>query len=237
MAFPTRTAGPVTTTTTDSATHPVGVPGGTGGLLLGFAAFVGVQPYNVTALPWGAAALAEGNRDVIKLFAFAKRAEGTEANSTLATDAAVTAVIRVFRVGGAHAASAPEVGVPVIETTLQPNPPSLAASWGAEDNLFFAVEAHRTAATAISSYPANYSPEYASVGGDASLAGGGSNHVMLGLSSRELAAAGDDPGVFQLSGTTTRPAVSLTIAIRPAGADATPPAPPAGLTATLPAPG
>jgi hypothetical protein len=93
-----------------------------------------------------------------------------------------------YRFTGMHASQAPEAGtMPALANTANPDPPSLTASWGAAPNLWIAV-ASNVAAASISSYPANYTdnqlnPINGTVG-------------SIGVATRNLSLATEDPGVF-----------------------------------------
>jgi hypothetical protein len=86
-------------------------------------------------------------------------------------------------------------------SSADPNPPNLAPSWGAVDILWIAHAVSNVAST-VSSYPTDYTD--------------GDDNGMLGFTARrELNAASENPGVFDLTGTTNN-YVAQTLAVRPA---------------------
>jgi len=134
--------------------------------------------------------------------------------------ATVSYIVRCY--GGAHASSAPEIGtVSQPGATLDPDPPSVTASWGAEDNLFcpftvydsggvtITIDTTHSDADTTNGYPINYTTDardqaVASAAGVASVC-------------RPLTAtATADPGTFRI--TASDRIYAATIVIRPAAA-------------------
>lgn len=146
------------------------------------------------------------------------------ATSNQATPTTVTATFtqsevgthQVYRLTGVHATSAPEGGFGTL-TSLAYDPPSLTASWGSDDNLWFAGASvdDSSQTTNITSIPANYAN-----GQIRNMAvNGGICHVTA---RRELAAATENPGTGDID--TSEQWTSFTIVVR--GAVAAAPASP-----------
>jgi hypothetical protein len=138
-------------------------------------------------------------------YVFTKIASGADTLTVNYSAAEVTGYY-VYRITGAHASTPPEAAA-VIGTSATPDPPNLAPSWGAEDNLWVAGFALDDGTKTLSSYPTNYSDNQATVAG--STAG-----VRLGIATRELNASSENPGSFTVSASDSW--VALTIAVRPA---------------------
>lgn len=101
-----------------------------------------------------------------------------------------------------------------VSASSAPDPPSVTATWGSDDNTFIAIGggngANRTATTA----PANY----INLASSASTNGGGGGASVYSAD-RQLAAATDNPGTFALSGTDR--VFAYTLVIRPAASGVT----------------
>lgn len=214
MAFPT-TANPTTTTFATSVTSMnVNMPGSivAGDLLI---ASVGVRnPGNWTP-PSGWNLLLEqpGGGSVGETVVWYKIADGSE-GATLAwsTSVGTTGAWHVYKISNWHGTTPPEVNS-VSGDAVAVNPPSLTASWGAEDNLWIALAGSSANGMFFGTAPTNYS------GLSSTTAGSGGGASNMGSARRSLNAATEDPGAF--ASTTNRWWRAVTIVIRPAGS--TPP--------------
>jgi hypothetical protein len=140
-----------------------------------------------------------------------KFASGSETNTTYSSSASVESVTRVMRFTGAHAATPPECATNEFTGDF-PNTPTLTASWGAEDNLWYSLFSKYNGSDSITAYPTNYATyQYG--------AGGGTVPVQLGAAARELNATNDNPDGYSLDGAGN--GVGITLVIRPASAAVT----------------
>lgn len=147
-----------------------------------------------------------------RLGVYYRIANGTEGGTTVdfVTSVAETMATDVYRITGWHGTTPPEVGIAVGATTANPDPPSLAPSWGAADTLFIALFGTGTANTA-SAYPTDYT--------DGTTHATGGSAASIGSARRELNAASDNPGTFTITGTVA--CLAQTVVIRPAAGAAT----------------
>lgn len=134
-------------------------------------------------------------------------ADGTEpASLTVSIVNSQRSAHHVYCITGAHGSTPPEVGSATNDFTETPNPPTLTASWGAEDNLWFAATAVGTGRT-INTYPTDYSS------GSQTDNGAGSNSGLIATARRELTSATDNPGTFSF--TTAGNWAAQTLVVRP----------------------
>lgn len=94
--------------------------------------------------------------------------------------------------------------------TANPDPDALTPSWGADDTLWIAFEGYDVGTSTVTAYPTNYASNQANDRGNAAAGAG------LGVASRNLNAASEDPGTFTNSASSR--AVAVTIGIKPVGA-------------------
>jgi hypothetical protein len=137
-------------------------------------------------------------------------ADGTEGSEmTLASNPVATMGAIVYRITGHN--SAIEAGTATEGTSVNPDPPNLAPTWGAQDTLWF-VFISADGSRAVSAAPASYGNLHI-----ADVAGGpGCTHNAM---RRELAAASDNPSIATIEG--SEQWVANTIAIQPAETSAT----------------
>ena len=143
---------------------------------------------------------------------FIKISDGTETTVDIVTDVNTSAGAQAYRITkvswfgdllGVEAGTAVQNGS---QTTT--DPPSLTASWGALDNLWFAVAGGTNDDAGADSFPSGFT------GGVNTISGGGTDDGANAASARkEDASATVDPGVFTWDQTET--AICNTIAIRP----------------------
>jgi hypothetical protein len=128
-----------------------------------------------------------------------------------ATSASEEASAQVYRIkSGEWSGSIAGVEAASVDsgTTTTPNPPSLdPGAWGTENTLWIAYTAG-SSYTSVTTYPTNFT------GGVHSISNTGTGGASVSSASLESAAASVDPGTFTTS--PSNPAVSFTIAIRPA---------------------
>jgi hypothetical protein len=112
-----------------------------------------------------------------------------------------------LRITGAHASSAPEAGSNVSGTSANPDPPSVTASWGSEDNLFatvIALQQNSTATTAPSGYTSRIETT------------GTLSEATMEMAFQALTAdSTDDPGTWTVSASMFW--IAQTFVVRPAG--------------------
>lgn len=94
--------------------------------------------------------------------------------------------------------------------TANPDPDALTPSWGADDTLWIAFEGYDVGTSTVTAYPTTYPDNRLNDRGNAAAGAG------LGVASRNLNAASDDPGTFTNSASSR--AVAVTIGIKPVGA-------------------
>lgn len=157
------------------------------------------------------------NTNLVRLGTYRKVADGTEGGTTVdvVTSASCKAAAHTYRITSWHGTTIPEVGTAATGASVNPDPPTLSPSWGAEDTLWLAL-AGINALVTTSVYPTNYT--------DGTTSGTSSGNANTVISARrELNATSDDPSALTVS--TNTEWVAQTLAIRPAagGAAATDP--------------
>jgi hypothetical protein len=134
--------------------------------------------------------------------------DGTEAASiTVTTGASARSAYRAYRITGAHASSAAEGNSTDGDGVTVANPPSVTASWGAEENLWFVAGVHQ--AETVITYPTNYTGN-----------GVNQNTTAVGLATswRTATAATEDPSAFTWG--SGNHSVAATIVVRPTACQA-----------------
>lgn len=208
MAFPQTAAPTETIFATNALSHLVLMPPvvNAGDLLLCFFANDGAAtvttPADWTQL-WSTPASTTG-----RLSGYAKVADGSEDGTTVdfetsAIEAASAQVYRVTNWQGTLAGV--EDGTPSVDTTTNPDPPSLTPSWDALDTLWFAICG--TFSVSVTAAPADYT----NLEEAQSLTGSAGSTVASAR--RELNAVSDDPGIFTA---VIANWVAQTVAIQPA---------------------
>lgn len=138
-------------------------------------------------------------------------ADGSEgASITVTSGASEQCSYVVQRITGWHGTTPPEAGTPATGSSTAPDPPSLTASWGAEDNLFMVFMGWGNSIQNITVYPTNYSDNQLT---DSANSG---NCAGFAFASRALTGATDNPGAATLGATSTW--VANTLVVRPAAA-------------------
>ncbi len=141
---------------------------------------------------------------------FAKEADGTETGTTTYTQSANEWPSNVvYRISGwddsGSLSDAIEVAVGTLDAA-SPDPPSLTASWGSDDNLWIAAKVAHHGSGFATAYPYTDNQEFAG------LTGGGSGSNVDACTD-EIATATANPGTFTLNGQVGDP---YTIVIKPA---------------------
>ncbi len=212
-AFPTVAATASSFNNTNTTTQTVSLPSGiaSGHLLIVLVSCVS----NAQTITWPAGWTELFSQDVSTtqtVEAAYRVADGTEGSTiSVSTPGSTACGHLAYRITGQHASSAPEDGAPATGTSTTPDPPSLTASWGAEDNLWIAVFGSYNASNpAPPSAPTDYNNNFIEVSEGASDA-----RTTMGMGTRNLNTATENPGTF------TQPEaaghwVANTIVVRPA---------------------
>ena len=114
------------------------------------------------------------------------------------------------------ATQAPEASTGAGGFSNAPNPDSLTPTGGSKDYLFIAGMANQADGTPLDGFPTSYSIS------QQELESGGVNNCTVASAGRQLTAASDDPGTFDLVSTTDRAWAAGTLAIHPAAATGNP---------------
>lgn len=172
----------------------------------------------VNGVEWTQRVLQSAQQGVTRIAVYELWATSDQATPTtvsLNLGAARPVLARCWRITGSHATQALEAATATGGATTTKDPPSLTASWGAEDNLWFAYGNHDgdSSTSAFTGDPANYTilgtDEYVSA----------TDGVEHRIGWRQLNAATEDPGAYTISSGIR--GVSATLAIRPAAASGT----------------
>lgn len=222
MTFPVLESSTVTTITTYTPTPSIDLPATVdeGDHLIALAAFNRSTPHYVvpTSSFNGWEQLFRTNlHGYHSWHIYHKVADGDEDGGTVgwaASDWVIGGGV-VLRISGAYDGGK-GVGVAIAydssrSWSFYPNPPQVTAPWGSADNLFIAAMTAGNTGAAVSSYPADYS-------GGAAVAKA-TDITITGAAVRQLAAASDNPGQFELDDSENW--WSATIVVRPADSTAT----------------
>lgn len=219
MAFPAYQSATDTDFATSVTSMPVNRPAtvNAGDLLLDFVsvrnAGTWTKPSGVVEIPKiGGGNLSQaGGGSVGKFDGFYKIADGTEGGTTATYTASVgtTGVWITLRITNWHGTTPPE-GTTTSGDATNANPPSASPSWGSADNLWLAIASNAATTGGFSAAPTNY------LNLRSNSASSGGSEVSIATSTRELAAASDDPGAFTPN--SNRFWAAATVAVRPAAA-------------------
>lgn len=211
MAFPTVAATATFGSTSNQTTHTVNLPASiAAGDLLVLAVTNDTDATQTTPADW-TRITNTASSTLSRLCIYVKDATGSEGSTVdivVSTSQGLSSA--AYRIEGWYGDLAgQEVGVAVAANTSAPDPPSLTASWGAEDNLWIVVLGYDDEVNNINTWPTNYSSNQTN---------GESNHSNEGtgtaLATYNLNTATQDPGAFAISGTSRT--VANTVVIRPA---------------------
>lgn len=191
--FPTVAATNTGVNDTAATSHTFNLPAGivAGNLLIVFATADASTPAAVFTFPDGWAELYQSNSASYGTAAcYYKIADGTEgATITVTTDKTQETSHTSYRITGFM--GVPEAINNIAADSINPDPPSLTASWGADNNLWIAAE-HNDGTASVAAVPAGYG------GGINAVSGGGG--CSTGTSQINNAAATENPGVYNLTG-------------------------------------
>jgi hypothetical protein len=201
--------GPSGGSSPNASSHTLDLPTGitAGDLLIAGMACDGASTIGWPA-GWTAFASSEATDPSTELaYRFADGSEGSSISITTSTTEEPTAFC--YRITGAHPSAAPEATIGSVVNTTSPNPPSLSPSWGSAKTLWIAFVAVDDQGGEVTGFPSNYPDNRL-----ANHSESGANSSCIGVATRELEAASDDPNTFTLA--TTRSSLPITIAVRPA---------------------
>ena len=207
MAFPQVQSINTSSETTNVTTHTVSLP-------LTVAAndfliiFTGIDGSTTVTPPTGWATLftSTGGMSI-----FVKLAAGTEGGTavTFSTAAAEqSAHISIAGDGWFESLTGIEVSTGTTGNSTAPNPDSVTASWGSDDNLFIAPFGGERGDRTVSSFPANYTSNQIT-----NENGSGAAGAQNAICTRELASATDDLGAYTINNII--PWAAATVVIRP----------------------
>ena len=164
----------------------------------------------------------------IRFAVYYKKATGTEDGTTVdfVTSSSARAAAQVYRISASSwdNTTAPAISSAGTGLTNTPDPPPLnPGAWDVEETLWI-VAAGVAVNTGITSYPSDYG------GGVTTGSGASTPNCQVSSARRENEVALEDPGTFNLPGSTTYRWVAFTIAVRPAANQAPVADPQSGLT-------
>jgi len=183
---------------TNSTSHVVNMPAGSGGLLLA------LQSYDARPIVSGDFAdnwVSLGNTahsgDLCSLRGYYKIADGSEgATETAITDVAQTSAHKVWRLTNVDLTVPPEVAVFQGNTSTSLDSPALnPTGWAIEKIVSIAAAAYDSGVVATTAYPAGY------VDGAAVNSGDAADGVSLAYALQVLTTGSEDPGPFTIAST------------------------------------
>jgi len=138
-----------------------------------------------------------------------KISDGLEgASMSITSSASEQSSHATYRINAWHGTTPPEINTAAASTTT-PDPPSVTASWGSDDNLWIAGTGYNDGRTVVSSYPTNYASDQL----NPQVGAGGTG---TGIATDEVATDAEDPGTYTIDNGEDQ--VAFTIAVRPAAA-------------------
>lgn len=195
--------------TGNATSHTVNLPSGTvsGNLMITQVSMDGnttlTWPAGWTVLAPATSSGGDGTQEVRYRFA-----DGGEGASMIVTTAGSEAGSWIsYRITLAHASTPPEAGITTTGSSGSPNPPSVTASWGAEDNLFIATYGWGVGNQGHTSFPTGYT------GSQTVATFSNTNVAASAMATKAATAATDDPGNATISTSTW---VANTLVVRPA---------------------
>lgn len=214
--FPQVEATATSTTTSSLTTHTIDTPAGvvSGDLLI---AFIGLENLTRTGLAqfsaWSDGFIeikdkTTGGTAGASVGVAYKFSDGTEgANISVDSVDAERAAHCMYRISSASLASAPEITSGASASSSAPDPDNLVPVLLTRDYLWMALAAFNKIAAAITGFPTNYGSNQVNIG---QFSG-----ATVGVATRELAAAAEDPGVFTMDASEIWQA--FTLAVTPLG--------------------
>ncbi len=113
-----------------------------------------------------------------------------------------------YRINAWHGTTPPEVDI-AGANTANPDPPSVTASWGSDDNLWIAGTGYNDGRTVVTAYPTDYVSNQL----NPAVGAGGTG---VGVATDEVATNTEDPATFTIDNGEVQTA--FTIVVRPAAA-------------------
>lgn len=214
MAFPAIQSVTETSSNTNQSSHSVNLPGtiNSGDLLILFTMRRGVGAINT---PSGFTELDEFSADSTVAI-FAKIATGSETSPiTVTVGGTPTLAAQVLRITGNEGTlSGLEINTIVNSVGTSPNPGSITASWGGEQNLFIAFTGAADDDGTVTAYPSGFS------NGVDTISGGGTNNgATVAHATLNSTNATVDPGAFTLS--QSEGWYAYTLVVRPSSSTST----------------
>lgn len=201
-----------------SPVNPVG--SGVGDRVFAFIEKDGTGAFTISTTSW--TSLAGAASAAHRVGVFYKDLTGTEDTLTVTHASEGTSWVTArIPAGTFDPAQAPVTGTSLVATTANPDPPNVTAPWGAADNLFLTYYGW-DGNNSHTAYPANYTVDQAT-NRWANTGGGG-----IAVATRELNAAGDNPGAATISASVAT--VSNTVVVKPAAAGVSETPTPGGAT-------
>lgn len=192
--------------------HTVNLPSGIAAGERLIVMFAGREPDDVT-FPAGWTELYDtGNAGQACQAGAYRDCDGTEgASITVTTTVNRRSAWQVWRLsrGNFIASAAPEVGTVATGNSANPDPPTVAPSWGGSVPTLFIVSAaikESVTPPSVSSWPTNYADNQTQV------TGAGTNHA-LHAASRQASTSSENPGTFTLSGSERWAAQTIAVRI------------------------
>lgn len=216
MAFPTVASTSGGNRATNATSHDVTLPGSiaSGDLLIVTVVFDGnpavTWPAGWTALHAGVSASSLARIEM--RYRIATGSESSPINFT--TDVTEMFCYTCLRITGWHGTTPPESSAGTTGTSTAPNPDSLTPSWGSVETLWIAGigydQGQRWISADIASYTAHEKTHSSSTNQRADASAG----CGVGIQSRAVSGASEDPGAATLS--TSQAWRAFTVAVRPA---------------------
>ncbi len=215
MAFPSVDATSTSTEGTDTTAHTITLPSSLAGDLL---VVIFASESDNTISDWdGFTSIFAVNRgttahlSVAYMEATSASVPGTSIGIT--TGSTESSVHIAYKISGhiAPATQAPEASTGATSFSNAPNPDALTPTGGAADFLFIAACSSQATNDPFDGFPTSY--DGSQLDEDS---GGPSNTCTVGAAWRQLNAASDDPGSFDLAGADDRNWVACTIVVHPA---------------------
>ena len=190
MAFPSVSDITQTSNSTAQASHSVDLPATVDANDLLILIVAGYQRSITTPAGWTSKS-SSGYQGI-----FVKKAAGTEDGGTVTVefDGDVPLAAQVYRIAASswsQDVSNVQVGTEATGATKTPDPPSVTASWGSDDNLFIESAGSYNDDQEMSAASTNYTNLTNTISGGGDNAGCG-----VATARRELASDSDDPGIM-----------------------------------------
>ena len=218
MTFPVVESVTESSFSTNTTNHTVDLPAtvGAGNLLLMIFTSYGSST-QTTPSGWTALDKQQGSTTSVTSGVYARDADGSEGGTGVnaATSGPTTGSAHVYRVSGWGGTLADDVDISTVigGTNNVPNPGSVTAGWGADDNLFIAICGSADDDQTMLNDPSTYSNLIDTP------CGGGANASGRSASARkESTGATEDPVTFTLA--SSEEWLAWTVVIKPAGAPA-----------------